>query len=166
MNGESQNKNEWCELYYDVSQRLSKAISNPAFLCSFIGVIIVLGSIGVWLPWLRDSKDELHLLRTEALLTYGISILASVSAEVLVGERRSKNFKMLLFTISIGAAFLLIFSYELNGAISSVIGIILVLFVWFVLNANDPKYDEVQSPESSIGGKDLVDINDLPGEGL
>ena len=47
----------------------------------------------------------------------------------------------------------------------SIWGTVSVLFIWFMVNAADEKYDEKPSPHSPLGGA-VTDSGKLPGEGL
>lgn len=157
----------WSALFSHVYFKICKAIRNPTFSLSFTVVIIVCGSVGVWLPFLLKSTNV--IFRPDALLTYGVSILASVIAEIILSEKGPKSLNMLLFSMGVVALILLICGFLLtkNNEIAkySIFGTMLVLFVWLITNADKEKYDEKPSPNSLLGGT-VTDSRGLSGEGL
>ena len=164
----SENSSEWGVLRNLIATRLAKAFKTPSFVFTFFGVIVFAGSIGIWFPCIIKLADT--PLRPEGFFTYSITIVASVIAEILLKNddfEGSKGFKMLLFFLIIISIFCLFFDLASNRDVTWVgsIGLIIVLSVWLVANANDEKYDDKQSPNSPIGG-DVLGSEGLSGEGL
>lgn len=159
--------NEWQKLTNTVIQRVKKALLTPAFIFNFIGVIVICGSMGVWLPYYMNISKT--MFRPEAFFTYGISILATVIAEMFLREddENPKSLKMLfllIIAISITCLFLDLIR-NLKVTWLGITGVSFVLMTWFILNANDDKYDDKQSPNNSLGGN-MTSPMDLPGAGL
>lgn len=167
MNSDDGNSiNGWNELFSQIRRRTLKAINTPTFIFSFVAVIIICGSAGIWLPYILGSS---HIFfRPDVLLTYGVSILASVIAEIILNED-SKSVSMLFFSAVVVALILLVCGLILtkgnDTAKLSIWGTVIVLVIWFMVNADDTKYDDKPSPNSPLGGA-VTDSRNLPGEGF
>ena len=76
---------------------------------------------------------------------------------------------MLAFSAVVVALILLvcglILTKDTETAKLSIWGTVIVLVIWFMVYADDKKYDEKPSPHSPLGGV-VTDSKKLPGEGL
>ena len=106
MSNDEINSKRWKELFALIEKRMKKAFYSPPFMFSFVGVIIICGSAGIWLPYILDSSRI--FFRPDVLLTYGVSILASVIAEIILNEDSSKSVNMLFFSAVVVALILLV----------------------------------------------------------
>lgn len=167
MDIDSINKNAWTELLINICNRVHKAFCTPSFVLTFIIVIITCGGCGIWLPYL--VKKTSVFFRPDAVLTYGLSIIASILAETILSDKRTKNENMLFFSAAVIATILLLSGLFLTEnsetAKLSIWGGILSLVIWFISNADDPKYDEKQKPDSALGGA-VRSPTQLSGRGL
>ena len=102
-------ENDWYSLYAIIAQRMKKAIFTSTFIMTFIGVIIVSGSAGIWIPYFFIKP--LHILTPESFITYSISLLASVSADIILKDEDPKSLKMLFFLLIIVS--LICFAFDL-----------------------------------------------------
>lgn len=163
MNDE--NVNGWNNLIVDLTQRMKKAFLTPSFILAFLGVIILCGSCGIWLPIVMSNKP--FVLRSDSFFTYSISILASIVAEIFLKDSTSKSLKMLFFLfIPLSIIFLFLgIQSDIKATWFSYVGVTIALLIWFITNADDAKYDEIQSPQSPLGGK-ISGANGLSGKGL
>jgi hypothetical protein len=161
------NQNAWLELFLSIWNRVRKAFCTPSFVFVFIVVLIACGGCGIWLPYL--IKQTTVFFRPDAVLTYGLSIIASIIAETILSDERTKSENMLFFSAAVIATILLLSGLFLteSGKIAylSIIGGALSLAIWFISNADDTKYDERQRPDSALGGA-VGSSSQLSGRGL
>lgn len=161
------NQNGWVELSISIWSRAKKAICTPSFIFTFIVVIGVCGGCGIWLPYVFGKSTI--FFQPDAVLTYGLSIIASILAETILSDERTKNENMLFFSVAVIAIIFLIsglFLTENNETAKlSIWGGGLSLAIWFISNADDQKYDEKQRPDSALGGV-VGSPTQLSGRGL
>lgn len=156
-------KNKWIQLFEDIFQRASTALSTPSFILTFLFIIIGVGSIGVWLPPIWDPK--INWIRPDAFFTYSFPILMTVTADIILRDSESKDFNMLCLVFAIVAGLSTCYGVIKDHNITSIVGFILVLLVWFFVNANDDKYSPPGAANSPSGGK-LETASQLAGEGV
>ena len=145
---------DWKMVWSKLESRLENAFKKPTFIFSFLIFIVWLGSAGVWLPYVFDPNVTIFF-RADALLTYCIAIISSMLIDFLLENNfrvETKSLALISIGIVVVSIFLLIYFYvNSSGIIYGIIGTVLTLLLWFVFNANNPKYDEV-AKSSAIGG--------------
>jgi hypothetical protein len=166
---EHRKKKLWGHMLRTLDITLHIAIRNPAFIFCFVGVMILAGSIGVWLPYVFCKSNE--LLRPEALLTYGLSILASILAETLLSQKsRNLGVVMLGYLLGLAAVCFLLIGYfetfDVGNKSFSLIGLFFILLIWFFSKGTDEIYNSTNN-DAPIGGEIDESASDgLQGNGL
>lgn len=160
------NKVTWRGLSEILWQRFISPFSDPVYCLYFLSVIVVIGSLGVWIQFTTGLKDQIIISAS----TYFIAILATSTVTVIIKDfdesvRRYRNALVLtsLFVFILGiAGFIIIYtspSICLKSVLSTV-GVFLSLVTWWVANADNseirkgspPNTKEVTDEEEPISG--------------
>ena len=145
--------NPWNKkLFNEVWTRFLNAIFSIYFVVFFIIGILIFGTMGIWIPYLRDSDST--LLNSEALFTYSIAMLGSLAVEYFINSEKNK-LSLLALLLGVISIFFLGYGYyqdPTNENKFTIIGTILTLLLFILVNANDEKFDDITpSPASTTG---------------
>ena len=122
----------------------------------FIGAVIIIGSIGIWLPIgveaLVDKKVTFHNIPAN-VTTYFVSILFAGCIDYFLGKLRELNLNgiagmflslillaIVSLTIIIGAVISNIFKYDILSLLLGFIGVVISYRIWWVANINNPNF--------------------------
>jgi uncharacterized membrane protein len=167
---------EWKRLWKELSRRMREPTGRVIFVIYFIAVVIILGGMGWIIPLCRlifacDMSVAKEL--PNSFSTFFLAILASAMADIVLadeesGERSSsreptKGFKVFALGLSllgIPLAYAGIQSRQLIWAyIASLMGMVISLFLWWVLNADRTKWQETNlEPIEAAGGNTSADL--------
>lgn len=168
MESNIQTPDDWEYMLNQLKDRAGTAIKKPSFILSFIFVLIFFGGAGIWVPYVFDHKNNLVLFKAEALFTYSVAIVASILTDFILSDRidlRLKSVSMLAFSISSIALCMLIYGYIYpnidNSSCWALLGSILILSIWFLAYANDPKFDQRSNFAPIV--KENPEVSDLKG---
>ncbi|MEZ8776657.1 hypothetical protein [Vibrio splendidus] len=151
-------KNSWDGIGKELFSRLGNAIKSLQFIAFFLVGIILIGGIGIWLPYFTDKSGAAVLFESQNVFTYAVAILGTLVVEGFFGNKQKSLAALGL--ISGVLAFLLcsIGYYKLQTGLSIWvnIGAILSLLLFLLANVNDDRFDdeEEESTSSSTGYSD------------
>lgn len=168
---------EWGRLRKELARRLSEPAGRVVFVIYFIGVVVILGGMGWMIPvcrlFLADDRSVVSELPS-ALSTFFLALLAGAMADIVLEDNSesgnapsnnasTKGFRVFALGLSLVGVPLayggiqrsqLIWSY-----VSSILGMLISLFLWWVLNADKAKWrDEPIPPISAAGGTTSVEL--------
>ena len=63
---------------------LSKLWNNGSYFLTFVTVIVIGGGAGIWLPVVFESLDGPENFKNLSYLTYGIALMATIIADVIL----------------------------------------------------------------------------------
>ncbi|MBS4714913.1 hypothetical protein [Aeromonas dhakensis] len=151
-----QRKNQWCRLIKELIVRSKNAIFSVKFILFFVGGLILLGGIGVWLPAISDEKTK--LFESQNVFTYTVAIIGTLFIESIFQEHKDNDLTSLGILSGIIAFVLCFIGFTLQkSGVSTLvnIGLILTLCVYFFSYANDPRFDgNDDSPADPLGYKE------------
>ncbi|MCB2426048.1 hypothetical protein [Methylophaga pinxianii] len=150
-------KSAWGALFINFVQRIRNAYCSPKFTawaCCFI----VLGGMGVWLPWLINSQ-----LSTESIFTFSYAVLGGLLIEAfLKGTNSSSDATLWALVPGLIALLLVSIGYggdkvNAHGVFNTFayFGLAITILVVFLVDVNDDKFDsDDPSKTSTVGYKD------------
>lgn len=167
---------EWNRLGKEISRRMREPTRRVAFVAYFIAVVLILGGMGWIIPLCRlvlycDMKAAYEL--PIAFSTFLLALLAGGMAEIVLSENGSteespsqettKGFRVFALGLSllgIPLAFAGIQSSQLLWAyIASILGMIISLFLWWELNADKSRWQDIPTePIEATGGTTSVEL--------
>jgi hypothetical protein len=159
----------WIDFGEALWQSVIEPFGQPAFIFYFLGIIIVVGSLGVTIS-LYDAVATGTLTATHAvprsLSTYLLAILATAFVDLtLTVETQSKrSLKMFaLLTLVLGTVGGTIALLTLNvklAYICALIGTFMALSLWWIANSKNEKlFEPNPSPTAPLG----ENSGDMPG---
>lgn len=162
-------ENQWkkAQILSRIKERINNGFKSIPFIILFVFGIILIGGMGVWLIPLIETGSL--SFTSNNLFTYSIAILGTMLIELSIifsskDENEIKIEDKILIPIGIAVGLIALFicgiSYFMNkGAYSTwtIIGTIMTLFLFIVVNANDTKYDvDLDNAVSATGYKKPV----------
>ena len=182
MNSQSDENTEetspWKILGSILWKRFTEPFSSVIFICIFIAVVVIVGGLGTWIPLFSNWYDpKFNLTIASSLATYFIAIVATVFADLsfalfekLLGQRKNLHVKQKISgEVSLWAfTFLVSVVVVILGVISlvkktdeqlvltfSIIGTIISLFLWWIVNNDNKKFkettfDEYYHPKTAV----------------
>ena len=122
----------------------------------FIIAVIIIGSIGVWLPIgleaLIERKVTFHNVPSN-VITYFVSLLFAGCIDYFLGKIRQLNidglisvFFNLIFiallgiSLVVGGIILYIFNYDGWSLVLGIIGVLISYRIWWIANENNPNF--------------------------
>lgn len=166
----------WKLLRNFIKNRFCEPFKHPGFVLYFLGIVVLIGSIGVLSEIIISIKSEIFNLEniTINLSNIFIALIASSSVELILiddddlynNERKNDIRILAILFIIIGFTLWLLsvfFKEYKIGLISSIIGIFFSYFVWWISNAKSKKLIDV-NPVSTLGGASSNDLNELQGD--
>lgn len=146
-------KNPWNKkLLKEIRTRFVNAIFSIYFIVFFIIGILFFGTMGIWIPFFRNENQI--LFNSEALFTYSIAMLGTLIVEFFINAERNKLSLLALLLGMISISFLGYGYYDAPKIESNftIIGTILTLLLFILVNANDEKFDDPEdSPATTTG---------------
>lgn len=165
--GTQQEKAHWRAFGREAMRRLAEPLGHPTFIFSFIGLTLIFGGLGVWWEVLCRCCGFHRLGGTppadswgivNAMTTYLVT-LAAASLLDLVIRREEEGFRafrviiMLLGFLAMLAGVLgLIAEHMSMAAPCSVIGLVLSLLVWWIVNADNTLFLDDPPATAPTGG--------------
>lgn len=169
--GETKEKKHsfWMKLLSEIGNRLAEPFSYPTFISIFIGVIIIAGGSGVWIPLIFTDLTELSdaqykLVIASSLATYFLAIVATAFADLSLiffeqlmdiksefREKRKISTLLSLWSVTfVGSIIVVVFgaislvkklneNYSLGFAIA---GTVISLLLWWIVNNDNRKLKE------------------------
>lgn len=138
-------KNSWDGIPTEIWERLCNALKSLQFLAYFFVGILLLGGIGVWLPYAIDDTSTVSFFESHSVFTYSVAILGTLCVEGLLIGSKQKNLAALGLIFGVLAFLLCSFGYYnmQNGTSLWVnIGAVISLFIFLMANVNDPRFDD------------------------
>jgi hypothetical protein len=167
---------EWNRLGKEISRRMREPTKRVIFVIYFFAVVLILGGMGWIIPLFRlvftGDKNALWEL-PKAFSTFLLAILASAMADIVLSEDGSseelssqettKGFRVFALGLSllgIPLAYAGIQRTQLLWAYTaSILGMLISLFLWWVLNADKSKWqDKTIEPTAATGGTTSVEL--------
>ncbi|MEM5309350.1 hypothetical protein V5038_18650 [Enterobacter ludwigii] len=148
--------NPWGEVSDEFSSRLCNALKSPAFLVYFFIGVILIGGVGIWLPYFSSDDPNSVFMESQNVFTYSFAILGTLAIEVFLsssGNRSLKSLGLLIGAIAfVSCGFGYYYVKHGNSTLMNV-GAILTLFLFLLANVNDEKFDHdvTQAPASPVG---------------
>jgi hypothetical protein len=170
--------NYWQEFWATLKERLCKPCKHPTFVMYFIGIIIVVGSLGLLEPivscWVIGSLPSKDLPRAlvSATYTYFVAIAATAAVDFVLSYYQRKHLLMFfvlcslaVLTCFLGAVIYGTFLHRPDlAAFPALLGYLLALFLWWIGNAeNAHLLDTPIKPTSPIGDDYAEPTGDLTG---
>jgi hypothetical protein len=154
----------WKELWIELKRRLKKPLGYPSFVFYFLGIIILIGGLGVWISIYKKTWDAVP----RDLSTYLLAILSSAAADLILSEGKKQSLQMFsILTLVIGG-FLSVLS-EANSDLTrayiyAILGAFLALLLWWIANADNAKlFGENPPPNAATGGDPNIILGNLSG---
>src|ERR1044071_9667693 len=89
----------WKDLGIEIYRRLKKPLGYPSFVFYFLGIIVLVGSLGVWISIYKQSWEAVP----RDLSTYLLAILSAASADLILSEGKKQSLQMFaILTLVIG----------------------------------------------------------------
>lgn len=169
--------NYWQEFRAIIKERLCKPCQHPTFVMYFLGIIIIIGSLGLLEPIVSyliiGSLPVEHVPRAlvSAAYTYFVAITATAAVDFILSH--NKKYLVMFFVLCslvVFACFLssVIFATILHRPYSAImptcIGYIVALFLWWIGNAENahlletpvkptaPIGDDITQPSGNLNG--------------
>ncbi|MRR53947.1 MAG: hypothetical protein EG822_05460 [Deltaproteobacteria bacterium] len=159
-----------------VIERVKWAIDTPIFLLYFFGVFIVFGTVGIWYPlakngyFITEIIDELY---PQNLLSYSMPVLATllIDAILKIASDKKTNKTLASYGVFIGAVALFFIGYgimhsEKEFLLVSFIGWLIVVFLWFLFNAGDDKFEDKIDSGAPSAANQPAEAARLSGKGV
>lgn len=179
QNGETQEKGYWGNLITMLWQRFTEPFSSVIFICIFVAVVVIVGGLGTWITFFTAevTGGKFNLLMASSLATYFIAIIATVFADLsfalfekLLNPKSDLKIKQKISTeVSLWAfTFLVSVIVVILGVVAlvkktdeqlvltlSIIGTVVSLFLWWIVNNDNKKlkettFDEYYNPEIAV----------------
>lgn len=143
----------WKELGVEIKRRFKKPFGFPAFVLYFLGIIILVGGLGVWIPLYKQDWQAVP----RDLSNYLLAILSASAADLTIFETDKRSLQMVAFVslfVGIALAVLALTNSDLTRAyIYAVSGAALALFLWWIANSDNIRLTEKNnSPDVVTGG--------------
>ncbi|MBB1361062.1 hypothetical protein H5125_02675 [Shewanella sp. SR44-4] len=138
-------KSSWEGLGDEVFSRLSNALNSLSFIAFFLVGIILIGGVGIWLPYLANKSETATLLESQNLFTYTVAILGTLSIEGFFSKNKKANLAALGLIIGAVALLLTLIGYWIDRTGFSwyvTVGSILTLIIFLFSNVNDERFDD------------------------
>jgi hypothetical protein len=138
-------KNSWSGLLNEIWERLCNALKSLQFIAYFFIGILLLGGLGVWLPYALDETITVAFFESQSVFTYAVAILGTLCVEGFLVGNKQKNLSALGLIFGVLAFLLCSFGYYNFPNGSSIwvnLGAGLSLFIFLIANVNDPRFDD------------------------
>jgi predicted small integral membrane protein len=167
---------EWSRLGREISRRMREPTKRVSFVVYFFAVVLLLGGMGWVIPLCRlvfSAEMKVVSELPVAFSTFLLALLAGAMADIVLSENGSteespfqettKGFRIFALGLSllgIPLAFAGIQSSRLVWAyVASILGMIISLFLWWVLNADKSRWrDKPIEPIAATGGTTSVEL--------
>lgn len=135
-------------IYSELLHRFKMPWCN-SFAMYFIIVIVLFGSVGVWLPLLKESPFSVESLAIN-IITYACALIIPAAVSIILSMKDYKNkISLVLFIVAIllAVAFFVGYSVFKGNLCTSIICCILSLLFWVIANCDneqlsDDKYNK------------------------
>lgn len=137
-------ENSWNGVGEEIWSRIHNAFVSIPFITSFILGVLVISSIGIWLPYSLDKTGKVLFFETQNLLTYSLAFIGTMVVDLLISNEKNKSLTSLSLLVGAFATFLLIYGYikvPVGFSWCVFIGSIITLLMFIFFTVNDPKYD-------------------------
>jgi hypothetical protein len=138
-------KNSWDGVLDEIWERLCNALKSLQFIAYFFVGILLLGGLGVWLPYAIDDNSSVVFFESQSVFTYSVAILGTLCVEGFLVGNKQKNLAALGLIFGVIAFLLCSFGYYNQQEGSSLwvnIGAGLSLFIFLMANVNDSRFDD------------------------
>jgi hypothetical protein len=160
--------NEWRQFGRSILDRLVKPWDQPKYVLYFLGIVLIIGGIGVWLPAMRSSASGKFVDVPEALVTYAAAIVGSSMADLLLRRRTDEesfgNFFMLLVVLIsiciVLTACVYILKFKMLAGI--LLGIV-ALIIWSLSNSNNEAFKDPLAIQTIGGNGSSDETSDIAG---
>jgi hypothetical protein len=159
-------ENEFARLVKWIGNRLYNPANWVTMFGYFLGTVIIFGGAGVWWAVIHLLRADL-LIRDELLvsmLSFAWAIAGASWMDFQIGEK--ENFvRVFPVFISIVLIVLTVASllWTLGQYVFAVLAMALAAFVWWIANAENPKFANVE-PQSLTGGDVTKKVEGLEGD--
>lgn len=151
----------WREFVSTIKDRLRKPLQHPTFVMYFLGIVVLLGGFGMFVPIVGVFLGRLHAdVWPQALInacyTYFVAVAATAAVDLILSYRQ-RRFLLMFFLLCSLIVFLCAILAALPSKASvaaspAVIGYLLALFLWWIGNANNANLlDTPVEPTSPMG---------------
>ncbi len=157
-------KNAWQTVMPDVTERLCNAFKSVSFLAYFVVGILLIGGIGVWLPYAVDKSSKISFLESQNVFTYSVAILGTLCVEGFLGNGKKKSLAAFGLIVGVFAFFSSSVGYYNTQSGSSLwvnIGAVLALLIFLIANANDDRFDEDHDVKADATGFSEVSVDNI-----
>jgi len=148
---------QWITMIYELNSRFWNAIQKPVFLFYFSSGILLIGGVGVWLPYLIDINknptNHIDLLNTSNLLTFTSALIGTIYVNSTIKRETDNILKQPAIFFGLLAFIFSIYGYISQPNSSSnwtIAGASIAILIYILINASDPSFDN-ESISSSTG---------------
>lgn len=145
----------------ELARRTREPIVHPTFVIYFLVGVVGLGSLGLWFElsaFLNAPSADRSLDGIRIALTTLFPTLAGSTAiqQILAENDRLRAFAVLILaTFTTTALIVAQDSMDVNwSVIVGIVASIGALWVWWVVNADHPDYQDKIEPAAAVGGDD------------
>ncbi|EHJ9984789.1 hypothetical protein ACLVXC_003876 [Vibrio alginolyticus] len=153
-------KNSWPRIVKDLYSRLGNALKSITFIAFFLIGVIVIGGIGVWLPYGLDGTSDKVFFEAQNVLTFYLAILGTLSIEGVISKSKNTDLAALGLIIGVISLILGIYGYY-NYPTGSVwqinLGAFITLTIFLFSTVNDEKFDVQEEIISDATGYEEAD---------
>jgi hypothetical protein len=150
----------WKTFFFELWNKMSQLWYHPRAVFYFIGVIVAVGGIGIWISiynvCIVKSGCRDWVAVPQAMSIYFIAIIATSTSDLILSEKKTSSwpmFALLMLIIVMVFAFLCFFTTTTMSFVFSIIGLALAWFSWFIANADNIKLLEPSpAPLDAAGG--------------
>ncbi len=133
----------------------------------FLGMLLI-GGMGIWVPYIFNRSENDVFLDSQALFTYSLAILGTIFIEYALSKKDTGDKALLAILLGVISFCLCIYGYyETNAGFEkyTAFGAALSMTLFILANANDEKYDsDDEPPKASSTGYKTAEANRITDE--
>ena len=148
----------WNEFGEGCYRRFENFISHPILCFYFLIIVIIIGSSGVWLPFITEDicspSFNIEGTLSIGLATYCIALLSASMADNLLSSENLKTFRFFIFSLFLLAISLAYVTVIKKDGVIGSITCFITLIIWVLNYGNDEakKDNKLSDPNSVVGG--------------
>jgi len=137
-------KNSWAGVSAELFSRLCNGLKSLSFIAYFAVGIIIIGGVGIWLPYILSDSENKVLLESQNVLTFYLAILGTLSIEGYISKSKSASLASIGLIFGVVSLALGIYGYvntQLGHSYFVSAGALITLFIFLFSTVNDEKFD-------------------------
>lgn len=140
-------KNSWSGVWDELLSRLCNGLKSLSFIAYFIIGIILIGGVGIWLPYVLNDSESKVFFESQNVLTFYLAILGTLSIEGYISKNKNTSLAAIGLILGVISLCLGIYGYvnnQIGHSILVSVGALITLLIFLFSTVNDEKFDSEQ----------------------